>query len=158
MYRGSPADTAFTKSLLRFRAGSGVHPEWALLVFLHHLHAGRFLRESRITTSIAHLTEVRFRTIEFPIPPEAEQDSLVQRTRECLDEIERVQIVIAAQETRARALRRSVLASAFSGKLVVQDLTDESASVLLDRIAPERASSNAHKPTRTRKPRTRVTA
>jgi EcoEI R protein C-terminal/Type I restriction modification DNA specificity domain len=53
MYRGVPEKVAFTNSLLRFRANDNVDPEWALLVFRRHMHAGRFVREVRITTNIA---------------------------------------------------------------------------------------------------------
>ena len=42
---------------------------------------------------------------------------------------------------RLQSLRRSVLLAAFSGQLVPQDPSDEPASVLLERIAAERAAS-----------------
>lgn len=53
MYRGEPPGVAFTDSLIRFNAGERVDPEFALLVFRRHMRAGRFKRESRITTNIA---------------------------------------------------------------------------------------------------------
>lgn len=40
------------------------------------------------------------------------------------------------------ALRRSVLKAAFEGRLVPQDLSDEPASVVLERIRAERAASD----------------
>ena len=52
IYRGEPVDVAFTNSLLRFTAGPDATPEFALLVFRRHMHAGRFAKESRITTKI----------------------------------------------------------------------------------------------------------
>jgi type I restriction enzyme S subunit len=52
-------------------------------------------------------------------------------------------------ERRSTSLRSSVLAAAFSGKLVPQDPSDEPASVLLERIAAERvAAANGHRPAR----------
>ena len=42
IYRGVPENVAFTNSLIRFRANQDVLPEWALLVFRRHMHAGRF--------------------------------------------------------------------------------------------------------------------
>ena len=68
MYRGEPVDTCFTNSLIRFQAFEGVLPDWALIVFRAHMHSGRFTREARITTSIAHLSAARFASIEFPVP------------------------------------------------------------------------------------------
>ncbi len=77
LYRGEPQDCAFTNSLIRFQAGPQVLPEWALLVFRAHMHGGRFTRESRITTNIAHLSLARLRTIEMPVPPLDEQHRIV---------------------------------------------------------------------------------
>lgn len=81
LYRGEPTDCAFTNSLIRFQAGKGVLPEWALLVFRAHMHSGRFKRESRITTNIAHLSAARLKGVEFPVPPEDVQAAVVARTR-----------------------------------------------------------------------------
>lgn len=81
MYQGAPEDCAFTNSLIRFQVGEGVLPEWALLVFRAHMHSGRFKRESRITTNIAHLSAARLKGVEFPVPPEHVQAALVARTR-----------------------------------------------------------------------------
>jgi restriction endonuclease S subunit len=76
LYKGEPIDIAFTNTLIRFQANDHVLPEFALLVFRRHMHAGRFARESRITTNIAHLSASRLKPIEFPIPPLEEQKRL----------------------------------------------------------------------------------
>lgn len=77
MYKGHPENIAFTNSLIRFQAHDGIEPAWALLVFRRHMHFGRFARESRITTNIAHLSATRFSEVEFPVPPLAEQRRIV---------------------------------------------------------------------------------
>lgn len=146
MYRGDPPDVAFTNSLLRFQAGPSVLPGWALLVFRRHLHAKRFMRESRITTNIAHLSASRFKGVEFPIPPIAEQAAIVKRVDLQLAEMDRVDALIMAEEIRATALRSSILAVAFSGQLVPQDPSDEPARVLLERIAADKASVTPRSP------------
>jgi len=51
-------------------------------------------------------------------------------------------------QQRGHGLRSSILAAAFSGRLVPQDPKDEPAPVFLERIADERASSNGHKSVR----------
>lgn len=78
MYRGEPADACFTNSLIRFQAHAGVLPEWALIVFRAYMHNGRFRRESRITTNIAHLSAARLKRVEFPVPPLPEQQRIVE--------------------------------------------------------------------------------
>jgi restriction endonuclease S subunit len=153
MYRGDPTDVAFTNSLLRFRSGPGVLPEWALLVFRRHLHAKRFMRESQITTNIAHLSAGRFKTVEFPIPPIDEQERITGNVGALLSEAAGLCALIDPQQQRAKTLRSSILAAAFSGKLVAQDANDEPASVLLKRISSERAFSNGRGLARSRQPR-----
>jgi len=143
IYRGDPPNVAFTNSLLRFRAGPGVLPGWALLVFRRHLHAKRFLRESQITTNIAHLSAGRFKTVEFPIPPIDEQEAIVASVEAQLAAAARVAAELDGQLARAGRLRSSILSVAVAGKLVPQEPEDEPASVLLNLIAVERDSSNS---------------
>ncbi|MDT0531779.1 restriction endonuclease subunit S [Micromonospora sp. DSM 115977] len=153
MYRGIPAEAAFTNSLLRFRAGAGIDPEWALLVFRRHMHAGRFSREVRITTNIAHLSAGRFKAVEFPIPPLAEQRAIVGRTKDLLAGLDRLSAAVERSERQATALRASLLAEAFAGRLVPQDPNDEPASDLLARIRAERQAALPKQ--KARSPRTR---
>lgn len=141
LYKSVPADVAFTNSLLRFRAGEAISPEWALLVFRAYMRTGRFTRESRITTNIAHLSAGRLKEIEFPVPPREEQSRIVAEVERQFSFIEAAERTVDAGLARSKALRRSVLKAAFEGRLVEQDPADEPASVLLERIAAERAAS-----------------
>ena len=118
MYRGDPPEVAFTNSLIRFRAGPDVLPAWALLVFRRHMHAKRFMNESQITTNIAHLSAGRFKNVEFPIPPMDEQKLIVATVEEKLSEVSRMEAMVDGQLARAERLRSSILAAAFSGRLV----------------------------------------
>lgn len=75
--------------------------------------------------------------------------------RRIADELDRRMTVLARLEDqctgalrRVSGLRRSILAAAFSGRLVPQDPDDEPASVLLDRIRAERAAAASAKRTR----------
>ncbi|MGK5694746.1 restriction endonuclease subunit S [Streptomyces sp. URMC 128] len=140
LYRGVPKGVAFTNSLLRFKAGEGVLPEWALLVFRRHLHAKRFMREVRITTNIAHLSSKRLKKVEFPIPPLDAQKQLVQRCEELLSGIAGMDRQVAIGLRRADALRSALLRRAYTGGLVKQNSDDEPASILLARIASDRAT------------------
>lgn len=117
LYHGEPADTAFTNTLLRFQAFDHVLPEFALLVFRRHMHAGRFAKESRITTNIAHLSASRLKAIEFPIPSLAEQARLVRCAEDRLGAASRLGVQVARLVKRNQALRRALLSAAFSGRL-----------------------------------------
>lgn len=141
IYRGEPPEVAFTNSLIRFQANDDVDPEWALLVFRSHMHNRRFMRESQITTNIAHLAAGRFKTVEFPLPPIAEQRARVAHARSGLELCSRLRSEITAARKRAAGLRRAILAAAFAGQLVPQDPDDEPAMVLLERIRAQRATA-----------------
>lgn len=82
---------------------------------------------------------IKAMTVALPPPEEvARIVSEVQRQFSFLDACERAS---DSELTRSAALRRSVLKSAFEGRLVPQDPSDEPASVLLDRIRAERAAA-----------------
>lgn len=142
MFRGEMEDVCFTNSLIRFQAGADVNAEFALLVFRAHLHSGRFRREARITTNIAHMAAGRFKTVEFPVPPREEQREIVADNHRRLSLIDALDREVRGVLRRQHALRRAVLAHAFRGELVPQDPDDEPASALLARIIAERAAES----------------
>lgn len=117
IYRGNPPDVAFTNSLLRFRAGSDVLPEWALVVFRRHMHFGRFTRESRITTNIAHLSAGRLKTVEFPVPPLDEQRRIVDILEDHLSRLDAASTYLRTVLKRSALMRASVLHAAATGRL-----------------------------------------
>ncbi|MDR1264265.1 MAG: restriction endonuclease subunit S [Propionibacteriaceae bacterium] len=117
IYRGDPPDVAFTNSLLRFQAGNDVLPEFALMVFRRHMHAGRFARESRITTNIAHLSASRLKAVEFPLPPLNEQKRIVDGMNRTLLSVAKCKHDISQTASKGQTLRRSLLAAAFRGDL-----------------------------------------
>jgi type I restriction enzyme S subunit len=140
MYRDEIVECCFQKTLLRFRAKDGVLPDYALIVFRHYMRSGRFKRESRITTNIGHLTQVRFVVLEFPLPPEPEQRAIVELFRKDEAAVTDVLAMLDAEAADAARLKQSILNAAFEGRLVPQDPADEPASALLARVAaqPER--------------------
>jgi len=109
-------------------------------------------------TALAH--EVARKTLNledvrrYPIPmlDHHHQIEIVAEVEQAETWLSQVQVAIASSRRRSDLLRSSILAAAFSGKLVSQNPSDEPASVLLERIATEHAGRS--KPTRTRKPRT----
>lgn len=145
MYRGEIEDCCFQKTLLRFRPHDGILPEFALLVFRHYMRSGRFRREARITTNIAHLTQVRFVVMEFPVPPTREQSEIVRLV--CAYEGEMIEQFAAIARAPAEALRQSILKAAFEGRLVAQDAGDEPAEPLRARL---NADEEARLPSRRR--------
>jgi type I restriction enzyme, S subunit len=137
-YEGGREDLCIQATVHRFRAlPSATTSAFAQLVFLHHLHTGVFRSASALTTNIAHLTSERLRPLRFPLPPLAEQGALVERARAALAAV--TSLVEKSQEIARResVLQRALLAKAFRGKLVSQDLNDEPADDMLARLRNE---------------------
>ena len=112
-----------------------------------------------------NLASVGLTTLKaFPIPkiPIDEQRRLVTQVEAQTTQIVAFERIVELALRRAAALGSAILSSALDGQLVSQDPGAEAASILLDRIASERGSSNSHdKATGTRPARTvrpRVTA
>ncbi|MFD5283796.1 restriction endonuclease subunit S [Streptomyces rubrogriseus] len=154
IYQGDPEGAAFQNTLIRFRPSVGITSEWALLVFRRHMHTGRFMKESRITTNIAHLSAARLKTIEFPFPPTEEQVEIVKQVRQQLEIADRMRAELESVAQGSARLRASLLHAAFTGALVPQDPADEPASVMLDRIravhgakAPRKRAARKPRPT-----------
>ncbi|MDP1732765.1 MAG: restriction endonuclease subunit S [Sulfuritalea sp.] len=115
MYRGEISGVCFTNTLIRFQAYRCVLPEFALIVFRHYMHAGRFVDESNITTNIAHLSLGRLSTVEFPVPPLPEQHRIVAEVDRLLSIARESEAEVETNLKRAQALRQSILGAAFSG-------------------------------------------
>src|SRR5690606_2583858 len=97
MYRDEIPGCCYQKTLIRFRSAAGVLPAWALTVFRSYLHSGRFRRSASITTSIAHLAAERFLTIEFPVPPQEEQEAIVEAVEAQLSVIDHLEADLEAK-------------------------------------------------------------
>lgn len=107
IYSGYPEGVAFTNTILRFRAGEEVLPHWALLVFRHYMWSGRFTREARITTNIAHLSSSRFKSIEFPVPSLEEQRWITNLLEDHLSRLDAASQDLLNAEARVVGLRRA---------------------------------------------------
>jgi len=115
IYRELHGELAFTNSLIRFQAGEGVDPRWALAVFRHHMHSGRFKRESRITTNVAHLSLGRLRDVEFPLPPLGEQRRIVAILEDHFSRLDAADLAVTDAVRRVQGFRAAVLQEAFRG-------------------------------------------
>lgn len=140
MYRGELPGACFTNTLIRFQAYPHVQSEFALIVFRHHMHSGRYRREGAITTNIAHLGLRRFGEVEFPLPSIQEQKEIAHRVESLFALADALEAKVNAARARVEKLIQSLLAKAFRGELVPQDPNDEPATELLARIKAERAA------------------
>lgn len=134
MFRDQVPGACFQNHLIRFRAGAAVDAEFALLVFLHYLHSGRFRSLARGSTNIANLGLARFRSMPFPVPPLEEQKAIVKEARQRMDAVNAQMTAVRSSMDRLPEMERELLAAAVAGELVEQDPNDESAHELLARL------------------------
>ncbi len=123
-------------------------------------HQGRREIEGRSTgnqESMRNIGQERIRSIVIPECSLPEQQEIVRILDEQITVIEQNEREIDAALKRSAALRQSILKKAFTGQLVPQDITDEPAKALLERIRKERenATSETHKKKTARKRATR---
>lgn len=71
----------------------------------------------------------------FALPPFKEQQEIVNQIEKHFSIIDKLEAVVKQSIKESKRLRQSILKQAFEGKLVEQDLNDESASLLLKKIA-----------------------
>ena len=76
IYRGDPPNCCFQNTLVRYRAGPDVLPEFAQYTFQNFLRLGKFAAIASQTTSIAHLGAGRFAALPMPVPPLEEQRAI----------------------------------------------------------------------------------
>ncbi len=113
--------------------------EWMALVVSSA--SGRREVEKRLKTTAGQvgISGAQLKSVPIPVPPLLVQAERIGRWRQATEEASRA-FGKGPSAASSEALRRSILADAFSGKLVPQDPNDEPASVLLDRIRAERAA------------------
>ena len=83
IFDGQEGEFCYQNSLVNFRCGPSVVPQFARAVFKRWLDIGHFTTIVKQTTSMAHLGGGRFARLDFPVPPLPEQ----RRIAEILDAV-----------------------------------------------------------------------
>lgn len=124
MFLGEMENCCFTNTLVRFRAASMIVPEFALLVFRHYLHSGRFRSIAKITTNLAHLGAARFASLQMPVPPIEEQRTTVERCGRLLQRLNLVREQIEEVVSKAASAVKTLENDALQGRLSQQRSTE----------------------------------
>jgi type I restriction enzyme, S subunit len=143
-------DACFPDSVVGFIAEDG--PDATRWVELVVRHMQNRLEQLAPATAQKNINLAVLRSLEIPYPEASTQQRILNEFDRQMSLIDGLAKATGGMGVRTSALQSSILVSAFSGKLVPRDPSDEPASVLLDLIAAERAS--APRPTSARKPRT----
>lgn len=100
-----------------------------------------FEKHGKQTTNLASINLSTLKAFPVPAPAVDEQRTVMAELGSLLAGETRLTARVDRAAAHAAALRRSILAAAFSGRLVAQDPSDEPAEVLLARLAEERSSA-----------------
>jgi type I restriction enzyme S subunit len=135
-----PDLVAFPDTLIRAR----VNELHVLPDFLRFIWDSRGIRRqiesaARTTAGIYKINQQIIEQIRVPIPPLQDQERIIEEFDAITSRMLHARDAVESSATRAGKLRTSLLAEAFSGRLVTQDPADEPASMLLDRIRARRA-------------------
>ncbi|MFI6376989.1 restriction endonuclease subunit S [Streptomyces sp. NPDC050546] len=119
MYRGEIEDCCFQMTLLRFRAGDDVLPEFALGWFRRCQRLGAFARVAKRTTSMAHLPAGLLSAQPIPVPPISVQQRVVER----LDAARELRTTLTEDLTQTRNLMQRTLNVLLQGPGASADTT-----------------------------------
>ena len=138
------------QAIARYRPIAGITAYYLTYVLLGDQSLRWAESRAKATAGQFNLTLEIARDIPIPIPPEPEQQRIVDEIDRQLSASVAVLACATSSVIRCARLRQSVLKWAFEGKLVDQDPYDEPAEELLARIRAERAAAPTTK-TRGRK-------
>ncbi|MEM6644523.1 MAG: restriction endonuclease subunit S, partial [Bacteroidota bacterium] len=130
---------------IHYRLTTHINP-WFIFCFLKSQRAQNHFYEYSTGSGRPNLNVPNIELLVIPLPSPEEQDKIVQMLEEKFSVLDSFEAMISEALKKVDVLRHSILKKAFSGQLVTQDLNDEPASVLLERIRAERLA--APKPTR----------
>ncbi|MET8373143.1 restriction endonuclease subunit S [Micromonospora profundi] len=156
---------AFPDTLIRVRVDkSVVRPEFLALIWNSYRVRRQIEQMARTTAGIYKINQAMLLDVAIPVPEPDEQDRIIASWKAAVEGMQRLRAALVTATKRATQMRTSLLTTAFAGRLVSQDPTDEAASELLARIRAGRAAAPPKQTShlrRTRKelaaPPTRVT-
>jgi len=132
--KGAPA-VAFPDTMIRARVDeSRLSPKYLSLVWHSRQVRCQLENQARTTAGIYKINQSMVGAVEFPVPPLDIQHQLVQVVEEARQATMSATVLLNRCQARSSGLRRSVLAEAFTGRLVSRSPVDEPASVMLESI------------------------
>jgi type I restriction enzyme S subunit len=145
-----------SRDVARIAPLPGIDPEY-LHIYLQSGFAQRYLKAHARGVAVKGVNIASIRALPVVVPSLATQMKIVEVCQQQLSAIDAAEKAATLASSRAIALRNSLLTRAFSGKLVNQDLGDEPAFAILDRIRTERVAQESNSRRAGRRPRKAAT-
>lgn len=145
---------AYPDTMIRVRVlDAVVLPDWVASCWDTSYTRTHLEGRARTSAGIYKISQPDIISVPIPVPPIDEQSEILSLLSRSDEAINSTKCALRDGIRHSSAQRKNILKSAFAGKLVPQDSSDEPASLLLERIRAERAASGKTV-TRGRKPRT----
>jgi len=109
-----------------------------LMHVLNH-NVAEFIAKAHGTAGLAHITKGKFDESVITLPSLSEQHRIVEEVERRFSVADQIEKTVDHSLKQAERLRHGILKRAFEGKLVPQDLNDEPAEKLLERIKLEKS-------------------
>ncbi|WP_165966306.1 restriction endonuclease subunit S [Actinomadura sp. 7K534] len=136
-----PDAVAFPDTMIRIRVDRDqVLPEFLSLVWGSRKVREQIEKSARTTAGIYKINQRMIQGIQVPVPSVTVQQQIIADVCAAREGIGRARGQIQQTRVREDYLRSSLLAQAFTGRLVRQNPLDEPASVLLERLRGERGA------------------
>lgn len=129
-----------------------IDPYYAAL-YMNSLARSR-VRAGRVGVALIHFNTQSVAGLPVSVPPWNEQKRIVAEAQRLMSTVDALEADVSASLRKVRALRSTILTAAFSGRLALQNPTDEPAASLLERIASQSVTSTGRRRT-TRRSMTR---
>src|SRR6266702_46344 len=134
----------FPDTMIRVRLNKELcDPQFFVLLWNSRFVRDQIESAARTTAGIHKISQADIERFEIPLPTIEDQLRIVAAAARVRTIADHTNSSLGRLIALSARLRTSVLADAFSGKLVPQDPTDEPASVLLERIHAEPNASTA---------------
>jgi type I restriction enzyme S subunit len=130
IWRGEISKCCFQNTVIRLKPI--VLTSEFLLILLKHLYWVRAFAAIAGGAGINHLSAKKFSRMPIPLPPLAEQRRIVAEVKRQLAVISSIETTVKKALKETAQLRMLLFRKAFAGRLVPQNLHDESVSSLLD--------------------------
>ena len=137
----APADGICTPEIVPFSLYGKVLPEY-IVAFLKSPYVDGVINAVTYGVKMPRVGTQTMTSLLLPLPPLNEQQRIVNKINEVMPVVAKYDATYSKvnelNETFPEALKRSILQWAVQGKLVAQDLSDEPADALLERIRAEK--------------------
>lgn len=134
--------SVFASYLIRIRFKENVIDRYVKYFFQSPIYWGQII-DNQVGVGQPNVNGTRLANLDIIIPTISEQEKIVEEIEKRFEVVDALEQAFDEGLEKAKQLKQSILKKAFEGKLVPQNLNDEPASILLEKI---KLAKNVTKP------------